>query len=94
MLRSYLRFLCVRPLLWLGGISYSLYLVHQHIGFVIMMKTAELGIDPWTGFAAAILTAIMLGATLNHLVERPAQRALERWWKGRTHPRRAETVGA
>ncbi|CAN5213529.1 acyltransferase [soil metagenome] len=94
MLRSYLRFLCVRPLLWLGGISYSLYLVHQHIGFVIMMKTAELGIDPWTGFAAAILTAIMLGATLNHLVERPAQRALERWWKGRSHPRRAETVGA
>lgn len=86
MLKGVLRFLCVRPLLWLGGISYSLYLVHQNIGFVIMLKAAGWGIGPWTSFAMAWVMAIGVGALLNRLVERPAQRAIERWWKARSRP--------
>src|SRR3546814_3450012 len=27
-----LRFLSFRPLVWMGGISYSFYLIHQHVG--------------------------------------------------------------
>lgn len=91
MIAGRLRFLCVRPLLWLGGISYSLYLVHQHIGFVVMLKADELGIDPWVGCALAIAIALSLAVGLNRFVERPAQRAIERWWRARS-PRRAQSA--
>lgn len=83
MLKGYLRFLCLRPLLWLGGISYSLYLVHQNIGFVIMLKGAEWSINPWISFAIAWVVAISAGAILNRIVERPGQRIIEKWWKAR-----------
>ena len=83
MLAGWLRFLCVQPLMWLGGISYSLYLVHQHVGFVVMLKGSDWGIDPWIGFAAALAIALGLGTVLNRSVERPAQRAIEKWWKAR-----------
>lgn len=94
MLKGALRFLCVRPLLWFGGISYSLYLVHQNIGYVIMLKAAGWGIGPWTSFAMAWAMAIGIGATLNRLVERPAQRGIERWWKARRAPSPAMAVNA
>lgn len=83
MIEGRLGFICVRPLLWVGGISYSLYLVHQHIGFVIMLKAGEAGVGPWAGFLLAIGTVLVLGAMLNRCVERPAARILANWWKGR-----------
>src|SRR3546814_9695056 len=43
LLRGWLAFLCVRPLVGLGRISYPLYLIHQHIGFVIMFKADAAG---------------------------------------------------
>lgn len=83
MMTGRLRWICARPLLWVGSISYSLYLVHQNIGFVIMLICSRWGMNPWVGFAVAVLTAFGLGYTLNRFVERPAQRAIDRWWKGR-----------
>lgn len=82
-LNGWLRFLCIRPLLWLGSISYSLYLVHQHIGFVIMLQTDAAGIAPDYGFALAFLSAICLAVLLNRYVEEPANRAIRNWWKQR-----------
>jgi peptidoglycan/LPS O-acetylase OafA/YrhL len=76
-----LAFLSVRPLLWLGSISYSLYLVHQHIGFVVMLKADQMGMSPRAGCALAIVVALGLGAGLNRYVERPAQRLIEGWWR-------------
>lgn len=81
-----LAFLRIRPLLWLGSISYSLYLVHQHIGFVIMLKADEAGFDPFVGFIAAILSALVLGTLLHHYVERPAARAMLGLWQRHRHP--------
>jgi peptidoglycan/LPS O-acetylase OafA/YrhL len=39
-----LRWLHTRPLLFLGAISYPLYLVHQHVGFVVLRG---LGLAGW-----------------------------------------------
>ncbi|APL96328.1 acyltransferase [Sphingobium indicum] len=78
-----LRFLSFRPLVWMGGISYSFYLIHQHVGFVVMLKMAEAGYSPWTGFAAAFAVALVLGTLINRLVERPAGEAILRWWRNR-----------
>lgn len=79
-----LRFLRLRPLVWMGGISYSFYLIHQHVGFVVMLKMAEAGYSPWAGFAAAFLVALSLGALINRAVERPAGEAILGWWRRRS----------
>ncbi len=78
-----MRFLAWRPLVWLGGVSYSFYLIHQHVGFVVMMKVAGAGYGPWVGFAAAFVVALVLGTAINRLVERPAGEAILGWWRRR-----------
>jgi peptidoglycan/LPS O-acetylase OafA/YrhL len=83
MIEGKLRFLCVRPLTWVGGISYSLYLVHQNIGFVIMLKADAAGLSPWVGFGLAILVAFTLGTLVNRYVERPAARWIMQRWERR-----------
>jgi peptidoglycan/LPS O-acetylase OafA/YrhL len=85
-----LRFLRLRPLVWLGGISYSFYLIHQHVGFVVMLKMAQAGYGPWTAFATAFAVALILGTLINRLVERPAAEAIIDWWRG--HRQRAVPV--
>lgn len=89
-----LRWIAVRPLLWLGGISYSFYLIHQHVGFVVMLELARAGYSPWVGFAAAFLVALTLGAAINRWVERPAGEAILRWWKGRAARRGSQAIPA
>jgi peptidoglycan/LPS O-acetylase OafA/YrhL len=42
-----LRILKFKPLVYLGGISYSLYLLHQNIGYVIINKFYDVGLSPW-----------------------------------------------
>jgi peptidoglycan/LPS O-acetylase OafA/YrhL len=78
---GHLRWLCVAPVLWVGQISYSLYLVHQHIGFTILFNMDQMGYAPTTAYATAILAAVSLGALVHYLVERPAARAALGGWK-------------
>ncbi|NML10972.1 acyltransferase [Sphingobium sp. AR-3-1] len=89
-----LRFLSVQPLIWLGGISYSFYLIHQHVGFVVMLEFAKAGYSPWLGFAAAFTVALTLGTVINRMVERPAGEAIIAWWKRRREARLAITSAA
>lgn len=90
MLAGHLRWLCVAPLLWFGQISYSLYLVHQHIGFTIMFNMDAAGYSPELAYAAAVIAAVILGALLNRFVERPAGRFLSNLWKRTTGAARSE----
>ncbi|HEX7871530.1 MAG TPA: acyltransferase [Sphingobium sp.] len=69
------------PLIWVGQISYSLYLVHQHVGFTIMLNAEAMGIDPLTSYVMAVVAAIALGYGVNRLVERPAAAWLTARWK-------------
>lgn len=89
-----LRFLAIRPLIWLGGISYSFYLIHQHVGFVIMLEIAKAGYSPWVGFFAAFAVALLLGTLINRAVERPAGEAILAWWKRRVARKRRAIVPA
>jgi peptidoglycan/LPS O-acetylase OafA/YrhL len=89
LIHGHLRFLALRPLVWLGGISYSFYLIHQHVGFVVMLEFAKAGYSPWLGFAAAFTVALTLGTVINRVVERPAGEAIIAWWKRRREARLA-----
>ncbi len=77
---GHLRWICIPPLLWFGKISYSLYLIHQHVGFTIMLTADEAGWSPVAGYAAACAVAVLLGWLLNRYVEQPAGRYLLARW--------------
>ena len=60
------RLLALRPLVWVGTISYSLYLVHWPI--VLMLKDRPL--------VVRVAVSVVVGVALHIVVERPARRAL------------------
>jgi peptidoglycan/LPS O-acetylase OafA/YrhL len=81
LLRGRLGFLRLRPLVFLGTISYSLYLVHQKIGHTVMAKMIDDGLDPAAAVLAATLVSLGLATALTFLVERPALTAIRDWYR-------------
>jgi peptidoglycan/LPS O-acetylase OafA/YrhL len=71
-----LRFLVFRPLIVVGQASYSLYLIHQIIGYWVISNFEGLGIPPLVAIAVATLLVISAAIGLRTLVEVPAQRLI------------------
>ncbi|WP_162260619.1 acyltransferase [Terrabacter sp. Root85] len=69
-----------RPLVFLGEISYVLYLVHQNLGYIVILKLSELGMSHWTAALVALLGIIPLAAMLTYVVDVPLRRILKRMW--------------
>ena len=68
-----------RPLVWLGEVSFALYMVHQLLMKWIYIKQLEgqIGpVGPVTVFGACLIAA----AILHHLVEGPARKSLMGQW--------------
>ncbi len=63
-------------LLWLGAISYPLYLVHQNIGYVVIHQLGLAGVGIEIAVVAATALAVLLAHLLHQYVEDPAQRWL------------------
>lgn len=80
-----------RPLTLLGFISYPLYLVHQNIGYLIILRLEAAGWRPEAAITAALAVAILLATAITHLVEQPALR-LYRQWRRRAQARASATV--
>ncbi len=77
------RFLDIRPLVFLGEISYSLYLVHQIAGFAAIRILLRAGLP--TNAAILLTIGLMVGLAfcLRTAVEKPA----ERWIKNFGQPK-------
>ena len=78
-----LRFAVSPVTLWLGGISYSLYLCHRNLGFSMLSRLHELGVPVWLLFTVTLLMALALATSLTYLVERPCLRTLRQWYRTR-----------
>lgn len=65
-------------LVWLGVISYPLYLIHQNIGYAILVKMYGVGIHPFGAIASTILLAILIAWLLHFSFERPLMRYMKR----------------
>jgi peptidoglycan/LPS O-acetylase OafA/YrhL len=78
--RRWLSRLCARPFLWLGAISYPLYLIHENIGFTLLMHLGKRGVPPWIGVVVGICVALGLAHLLTVAVEQPALRAIRGAW--------------
>lgn len=68
--------LAARPLVALGGLSYSLYLVHQNIGYIVIRELEGQGYAPGLSICLAFLLAGACSVWLHRLVEKPSLAAL------------------
>lgn len=75
---GWLRGLRWAPFAFLGTISYSLYLLHQAIGFTLIWHLETIGISASLSAVAAAAMVTVLAALLTFLIERPAMRAIRR----------------
>jgi len=64
------------PLVWLGEISYPLYLIHQEIGYVALGKLTALGWSPSFALTATLAGSILLAFAISKLIEKPGQKVV------------------
>lgn len=67
------------PMLWLGSLSYSLYLVHQNIGYGVITWSYNAGLPGWLGVCLALATVLLLASLIHYSVEKPALRWFRTW---------------
>jgi peptidoglycan/LPS O-acetylase OafA/YrhL len=86
------RFLRVRPLHYLGELSFALYLVHW--GVIWLVHHGGIGDDRIGGPAIAITASLAVSMASYHLLERPARRIIRRLVEGMAMIVRAKTEPA
>lgn len=82
-LGGHVRWLASKPFAFLGAISYSLYLLHQAIGFAVMHEIELAGMPSVAAVFCALALVLGLATLLTWSIERPAMRAIRNWWKQR-----------
>ncbi len=71
------RVLSVRPLRWIGGISYGIYLWHWPV--YVLMTDVTTGLGGWALLVARLAATVGAASVSFYLIERPIRR---RRWKG------------
>ncbi|AUS79891.1 hypothetical protein C1701_17905 [Actinoalloteichus sp. AHMU CJ021] len=86
----------MRPIIWLAGISYCVYLVNHNIGYSVMYQLSEAGWPPMAQSGAMLVVAVVLGWALTRLVEEPAANWLRSGglWSRRKAARAAAAGGS
>lgn len=72
-----------RVLVWLGGLSYPIYLIHQNIGYAVIARLEQHGVSPWPALALAIAAVMVLAQLIHTAIETPALSAIRGWWRQR-----------
>ena len=67
--------------LYLSGISYSLYLLHNNLGCVVMYYLNPVGVPPTVSLFLIIVFSLALASAATYWVERPATKRLRNRWK-------------
>jgi len=76
------------PFVWLGTVSYPLYLLHENIGWAIQLRLRATGMSMDLVIAAALCAALVLAGALTRWVEQPAMRWIRTRYKNRAHVNR------
>lgn len=78
---GHLRWVALKPLLFLGEISYPLYLLHQHIGYTLIFRLQKAGFTAGAWLLVPTVVSVLLATVVNVLVEKPAREKLRTLWK-------------
>jgi peptidoglycan/LPS O-acetylase OafA/YrhL len=77
------RLLDMRVLVFLGAISYPLYLLHQNIGYVVIHALRARSVDYTWAMLAAMAVSLAGATALHYAVEAPVRDWFQRWSKRR-----------
>jgi peptidoglycan/LPS O-acetylase OafA/YrhL len=80
--------------LWLGAISYPLYLLHRNLGYRLLFALHARGVPSALAVCIGIAFALALATAVNRLVERPAMTAIRKWYKARSPKSTAQPTAA
>jgi peptidoglycan/LPS O-acetylase OafA/YrhL len=83
---GWLRWLVNPVTLWLGAISYPLYLVHRLPGYAFLDWMNGHHASHWLTFILAVCGSLVVAHLLSISVERPAMRLLRQWYRARRTP--------
>lgn len=76
-----LQFLATQPLLYLGKISYCLYLIHQYVGTHLLASlTAGAGMNIYAALAVTLAVIIALASLVTHFIEIPLNTDIRNWY--------------
>jgi peptidoglycan/LPS O-acetylase OafA/YrhL len=67
------RWLRSRPLVFLGGVSYPLYLLHQNFGYVVIAEMTRLGVGRAWSISCAFVLSLSLALFVYKRVESPGR---------------------
>ena len=70
-------------LVWLGSISYPLYLLHENIGWSVLLRLADAGWSPWAALLMTLAGTLALSHAVSRGIEQPAMRWVRTRWKQR-----------
>jgi peptidoglycan/LPS O-acetylase OafA/YrhL len=79
-----------RVLLWLGAISYTLYLLHENIGWAVLRRLEAWGVEVHLAIALTMALSMALAHGLTTWVEQPGMR----WIRDRYRARRQTSTPA
>ena len=71
------------PLVWLGGVSYTLYLLHENIGWTVINALETRGVNSNVAALLAVVFVLGLAAAVTQAIERPAMAWIRGRWKHR-----------
>jgi peptidoglycan/LPS O-acetylase OafA/YrhL len=80
-IRGKLQVLAYRPFIFLGTVSYMLYLLHQSIGYILIATLEGAGVAPWISIVFTALVVMSVASLLTFAVERPAMQAIRDYYK-------------
>lgn len=72
-----LRFSINKVTLWLGTISYSLYLVHRNLGYASLTALHDAGIDHTLAIPLVTLFALVLASLITYKIEQPLAKQIK-----------------
>ncbi len=88
-----LSFLNNRILLFFGTISYSLYLLHNVIGYTVIFRLRAIWNYQLVYVPAAAAVVIALSVFVSYVIEKPAMKVIRKWYKNRKQPVQQNNLG-
>lgn len=74
-------FIVFKPLIYLGSISYSLYLTHQYLGYMLLNHLYEIGASTDISILITLVASLLLASLLRFTIEKPALSKIRLWHK-------------
>lgn len=77
-IKEYSKILRSRVLVFLGNISYPLYLIHQNLGYIIIREFYKNDFNPLLGILLAFVFSILLAWAIHTSIEKPSSKYLKK----------------